>query len=156
MSDVERRPALCHSVRGSLMWEDNFSNAFFFFFLIFSWRMIAFQCVFVAVVQQCESAIAIHKCLPSHSPHPPLKVITEHKSEPPVLHNSFPLATYFTHGSSIYMSMLASQLVKCLSEHASCCSFPLIIIYLRKVIEMGHKDTCIRVFIHFKIDGIST
>ena len=36
---------------------------------------------------------------PSHPTHtPPLWVITEHRAELPVLYNSFPLDTYFTHG----------------------------------------------------------
>ena len=36
---------------------------------------------------------------PSHSPIPPIQVITEHRAELPVLYCSFPLAIYFTHGS---------------------------------------------------------
>ena len=40
---------------------------------------------------------------PPH-PHATPLVIMEHQAELPVLHRSFPLAFYFTHGS-VYMSM---------------------------------------------------
>ena len=48
---------------------------------------------------------------PPYDPHiPPLWVITEHRTELPVLHSSFPLAIYFTHGR-VYMPMLLSQFI---------------------------------------------
>ena len=42
-------------------------------------------------------------------PHSIPWVSTEHRAEAPVLHSSFPLAVYFTHGS-VFMSNLTSQL----------------------------------------------
>ena len=49
--------------------------------------------------------------LPSHSsPHPSPQIITGHRTEPPVLDSSFPLAICFTRGSG-YTSMLLSQFV---------------------------------------------
>ena len=50
---------------------------------------------------------------PSHHHPPPLLplwVITEPRAGLPMLHSSFPLATYFTHGG-VYMSVLTFQFV---------------------------------------------
>ena len=48
---------------------------------------------------------------PRH-PIPPLQFITEHQAGLPLLHNRFPLATNFAHGS-VYMLMLLSQFCPC-------------------------------------------
>ena len=73
--------------------------------------------VLVSAVEQSESAICIHISpypLPlepsSHTSIPPLKVITEHQAEHPVLYSSFPLAIYLTHRSA-YVSVLLSQFI---------------------------------------------
>ena len=69
----------------------------------------------VSAEQQGESAACIHTALPSSAslpPHPlipPLKVITEHWAELPVLCSSFPLAVFFFKRGSVYMIMLLSQ-----------------------------------------------
>ena len=47
---------------------------------------------------------------PSHFPILPFSVIAEHQAELPVLWNSFPLASYFTH-DSVFMSDLISQFI---------------------------------------------
>ena len=47
-------------------------------------------------------------------PVPPLCVITEHQAELPVLYSSFPLAVYFTHGStSMHGCVRAKSLQSC-------------------------------------------
>ena len=48
--------------------------------------------------------------LPPTVPISPLYVITEHWAELPVLYSSFPLASYFTHGS-VFMSLSFSQFI---------------------------------------------
>ena len=73
--------ALNHSNNYQPLW-------IFFFFLIFTWRMIALQFCVVSAVQQGESVVVIHTSpsfrasLPTH---PTLQVITGHQAEFPVL-----------------------------------------------------------------------
>ena len=70
----------------------------------------------VSAIQQHESTICVHTSFPSHlslppaAPIPPVRVVTEHLVEFPVLYRSFLLAVCFTHGS-VFTSLLLSQFV---------------------------------------------
>ena len=70
-------------------------------FISFLLEYNCFTMLLVSAERQGESAACIHTALPSSAslpPHPlipPLKVITEHWAELPVLCSSFPLAVFF-------------------------------------------------------------
>ena len=81
------------------------------------------------VVHQNKSATCIHIPTPSWAslppaPVPPLYVTTELWAELPVLHSSFPLAIYFTHGS-VHRSIPTSQFtpLPLLHQSVSTCPF---------------------------------
>ena len=58
-------------------------------------------------------------CLPPTLPIPPLKVVTKHRADLPVLRSCFPLTIYFTFGS-VYMSMLLSHFVPAYPSPSPC------------------------------------
>ena len=84
-------------------------------FISFLLEYNCFTVLLVSAEQQGESAACIHTALPSSASLPsqplipPLKVITVHWAELPVLCSSFPLAVFFFKRGSIYMIMLLSQ-----------------------------------------------
>ena len=72
-----------------------------------------YNVVLFSAVQQSESAVCKHiyslvELPPTSHPIPPLQVITEHRTELPVLYSRFPLDTCFTYGT-VHMSVLISQ-----------------------------------------------
>ena len=76
------------------------SPFYFYYFLSLIGVWLLYSTVLVSVIQQHESAVKF-TYIPSH--HPPHPILLG-------CHGSFPQAVYFTH-SSVYMSMLLSQLV---------------------------------------------
>ena len=92
------------------------NSIFIYLFILichFNCRIIALQC---CVCFCCTTVWIIYKYTyvsPSWSslsilPFPCILTITEHQTTLSELYNSFPLATYFTHGN-VYMLMLLSQ-----------------------------------------------
>ena len=62
-----------------------------------------YNVVLVSAIQHCKSAIVYTYPLPPEPPSdsiPLLYVVREHWTGLPVLHSSFPLATYFIHGGT--------------------------------------------------------
>ena len=85
----------------------------------FYWSIVDLQC---CVSFRCSAKwisyiyiyvpISLPSCvsLPPTLPIPPLKVVTKHRADLPVLCGCFPLASYFTFGS-VYMSVPLSHFV---------------------------------------------
>ena len=101
----------------SCIWEtiNKYFTLFFLFyicFLLFHWRKIALQCCgsFCYTTMQIShnyTCITSLLSLPLFLYIPPLQLITELLTGPPVLDSNFSTAIYFTH-DSVYMSMLLS------------------------------------------------
>ena len=68
---------------------------------------LLYSVVFVSAGQRSESAMSTHISPLYHALIPPHQLITEHWAELPVVHSSFPQASYVTHGS-VYTLMLLS------------------------------------------------
>ena len=63
---------------------------------------------------------------PSHpTPIPPIQVVTEHRTELPVLHSKFPLAIQFTHGSVFMLNLISQFFPPSPSPAVSTCPFPM-------------------------------
>ena len=71
---------------------------FFFFFLIFNWKVIALQCC----VGPCHTSTYVPSLL-----LPTLQVVTEHWLQIPLSNGKFPLAIYFMYGTAC-VSVLVS------------------------------------------------
>ena len=95
----------------------------FIIIFIFNWIIIVLQCCVTSALQSLNQLWVYIYPLPLEPPsHPPsispLRVITEHQAELPVLYSSFPLAICFTH-DSVYMLMLLSHF-----SHVRLCATP--------------------------------
>ena len=93
------------------LWELANSIDHSFFFNFSTWSITALQCC-VSAVQQCESVICVHISPPSQAstPHPTHTDYHRELSWAPCAIQSFPLATYFTHGS-IYLLLFSHSVV---------------------------------------------
>ena len=93
-----------------------FGHLFFFFTSLLEYNCFSVLCQFLLYnkVNQLHVYIYPHilplLSLPPTLPIPPLKVVTKHRADLPVLCSSFPLAIHFTSGN-VYMSMLLSHFV---------------------------------------------
>ena len=90
-----------------------FFNFYFILFSLLECNCFTMLCQFLRYNKVNQLYVNIYPIPlePPYDPHiPPLWVITEHRTELPVLYSSFPLASYFTHGS-VYKSMLLSQFI---------------------------------------------
>ena len=84
-----------------------------------NWGTVAFQWC-VSGVQQSDTVTCVYIYFPFllelPPPIPPIWVTTEHWAELPVLHNRFPRAIYFTHGS-LSMSIPIFQFIPHIRPH---------------------------------------
>ena len=84
--------------------------SFFFYFFIY-WNTVALQyCVSFCCTMKWINHV--YKCIHSildfpHTALPHLSVITEHRAELPMLWDTFPLATCFTHGSVCILNLIS-------------------------------------------------